>query len=52
MLRYIKMLKTSSKILTLKLPIGSKLEGFEIVTNRPVTIYLSMVQDPASIRTQ
>ena len=39
MLRYIKMLKTSAKILFPTLPIGNKLEGLKIVKNRIVTIF-------------
>ena len=39
MLRYIKMLYTSAKILTLKLTIGSKLDSLDIVKNRTVMIY-------------
>ena len=38
------MFQISAKIVTLKLPIGSKLEGFEIVQNWTVTIFLSIVQ--------
>ena len=43
MLHYIKM-TSGANILTLKLQVGSKLEGFEIVKNRTVTIFLSIVQ--------
>ena len=37
---YIKILKTSAKMLTVKLPIGSKLDGLEIVKNQMGAIFL------------